>query len=63
MNAHNVRSILRRRKLVPLTAFSLLSLVAFFGFAASSAHPQQDNTATSAQDERTFEVIPKLVDK
>jgi hypothetical protein len=59
MNAHRLHSILRRRNLVPLTAFFLLAVVAFFGFAASGARPQ-DGTVTSAQNEREFKVeIPE----
>jgi hypothetical protein len=56
MNAHAFRSMLRRRNLVPLTAFFLLSVVAFCGFAASGAHPQDNGATTSAQDEREFKV-------
>ncbi|HEX8148736.1 MAG TPA: hypothetical protein VF591_16255 [Pyrinomonadaceae bacterium] len=60
MNAHSHRSIIRRRNLVPLTVFFLLSLVAFFGFAASGAHPQDDGAATAAHDGREFKVeIPE----
>ena len=55
MNAYNLRTILRRRNLVPLTTFFLLSLIVLFGFIASRAHPRQDGTADSAQNERKFE--------
>ena len=52
MNAHNLRTTLRRN-LVALTAFSLLSLVACFGFAASGAQ-------TDGKEEReVVEKIPK----
>jgi hypothetical protein len=37
MNAHSLRMIFSRRNLVSLTALFLLSLVAFFGFRASTA--------------------------
>ncbi|MFL6257178.1 MAG: hypothetical protein ACJ74T_19390 [Pyrinomonadaceae bacterium] len=53
MNAHRFRSMLRRRNLVPLTGFFLLSVVAFFGFSASTAQ-------SDAKDEReVVEKIPK----
>ncbi len=43
-----------------MIAFFLLSFVAFFGFGASGAHPQNDGAAASAQDEREFKVeIPE----
>ncbi|HEX8148737.1 MAG TPA: hypothetical protein VF591_16260 [Pyrinomonadaceae bacterium] len=62
MNAHSLRSILRRRNLVPLTVFFSLSLVACFGFAASGARPQHGDAAASAANERAFEnAIPRHV--
>lgn len=62
MNAHRLRPILRRRNLVPLTAFLLLSVVAFCGFAASGARPRQGSAATPARDERKFEnTVPEHV--
>lgn len=60
MKAHRFRTVIRRRNLAPLTAFFLLSLVAFFGFAASGARPQDNGAATSAEEEREFKVeIPE----
>ena len=62
MNARSSRTVLSRQNLVPLTVFLLLSLVAFFGFAASGARPQQSGTASSARNERDFEnTIPEHV--
>ena len=60
MNAHRLRTILRRRNLVPLTAFLLSLVVAVFGFAASGAQPQHDGAAAPARDGRKFEAeIPE----
>ncbi|HEY0170133.1 MAG TPA: hypothetical protein VGB98_03700 [Pyrinomonadaceae bacterium] len=60
MNAHSLRGISGRRNLVPLTAFFLLSVAAFFGIAASGAHPQDDGATTPAVEEREFKTeIPE----
>jgi hypothetical protein len=53
VNAHAVHSIYRRRDLVPLTAFLLLSAVAFFGFVGSEAQ------SGAKQEREVAEKIPK----
>ena len=55
MNPHSLPSILRRRTLVALAVFFLLSLVLVFGFAVSGARHQRGDAATSAPGERKFE--------
>lgn len=60
MNAHYLRSMLRRQNLAASTVFLLSALVIFFGFAASGARPQNDGAATPARNEREFKVeIPE----
>ncbi|HEX8147048.1 MAG TPA: hypothetical protein VF591_07715 [Pyrinomonadaceae bacterium] len=53
MHAHRLRTLLRRRDLVPLTAFLLLSAVAFFGFVGSKAQ------SGAKQEREVKEKIPK----
>src|SRR5918912_718223 len=53
MNAHSLRSTLRRRNLLLLTAFFLLSLVAFFGFSAGTAQSDEK------EEREVVDKIPK----
>jgi hypothetical protein len=53
MNAHHLRTVIRRRNLVPLTALLLLSVVAFFGFSAGRAQSDEK------EEREVVEKIPK----
>ena len=53
MNAHNLRPMLRRRNLAPITTFFLLSLVVVFGISAGTAQSPEK------EEREVKEIIPK----
>ncbi|MDQ3743635.1 MAG: hypothetical protein M3444_04570 [Acidobacteriota bacterium] len=61
MNAHAVRTLLQRKNLVPAIVLVLSSFIVVFGFAASGAKTQKENSATSPDEREIDNTVPEHV--